>query len=254
VSGTAPAVARRTRRADRASAKTLAVALHDVEPATFERCALIRDWLDDLGVDRITLLVIPAADLHPVGDRSPELTAWLAHRARRGDEIAQHGFRHLQLRSASVPRQLVARAQGARAAEFVGLGDADTRRVVDAGRRVLRLAGLDVRGFVAPAYAYTPALRATLAERFAWWAGLVQLHAGDRVRLAPAVGLGTSGPLKRAASPALLRLGAALAGGTLRLDLHPADLDHPRHVLALERVLRAGRRRTAVTLHELACP
>ena len=44
---------------------TIAVALHDIEPATFERCALIRDWLDDHGVDRVTLLVIPARDLHP---------------------------------------------------------------------------------------------------------------------------------------------------------------------------------------------
>ena len=47
---------------------TIAVSLHDVEPATFERCALIRDWLDDLGVDRVTLLVIPAPDLHPFHD------------------------------------------------------------------------------------------------------------------------------------------------------------------------------------------
>jgi predicted deacetylase len=233
---------------------TLAVALHDVEPATFERCALIRDWLDDLGVDRITLLVIPAADMHPVGDRAPELTSWLAERARRGDEIAQHGFQHLQVRRASRVRQLVARAQGARAAEFVGLGEADTRRVVDAGRRILHLAGLDARGFVAPAYAYTPALRAALTERFAWWAGLVRLHAGDRVRLAPAVGLGTSGPVKRATSPVALRVGAALSGRTLRLDLHPADLDHPRHVLALESVLRGtARRREPVTLDQLAC-
>jgi len=45
--------------------RTLAVALHDIEPATFERAALLRDWLDDLGVGRVTLLVIPARDLHP---------------------------------------------------------------------------------------------------------------------------------------------------------------------------------------------
>ena len=44
-------------------AGSIAVALHDVEPATFERCALIRDWLSDHGVARATLLVIPAPDL-----------------------------------------------------------------------------------------------------------------------------------------------------------------------------------------------
>jgi hypothetical protein len=40
---------------------------------------------------------------------------------------------------------------------------------------------------------------------------------------------------------------------TLRLDLHPTDLRHPRHMMALEWVLkRTGSRRTAVTYRELA--
>ena len=56
--------------------RTIAVALHDIEPATFERCALIRDWLDDHGVGRVTLLVIPARDLHPLAE----------HHASRGGE------------------------------------------------------------------------------------------------------------------------------------------------------------------------
>ena len=232
--------------------KSIAVTLHDVEPATFERCALIRDWLDDLGVELVTLLVIPAADLHPVGDRAPELTAWLRERALAGDEVAQHGFQHLQLRQARLPRQVVARLQGDRVAEFVGLGTSDTRRAIDAGRRILKLAGLDARGFVAPAYAYTPALRATLAERFTWWAGLWRVHTIAGPRTSPALCLGTSGPVKRATSPALVRAGALMAGRTLRLDLHPADLDHPRHVMAVERVLDRARRRTSVTLSQLA--
>ena len=75
-------------------ARCIAVALHDVEPATFERCALIRDWLDDHGIERVTLLVIPAPDLHPFHDRRPEMVQWLAECAARGDAIAQHGFQH----------------------------------------------------------------------------------------------------------------------------------------------------------------
>jgi hypothetical protein len=59
-------------------AGSIAVALHDVEPATVERCALIRDWLDDHGIARVTLLVIPAPDLHPFNDRRPEMVQWLA--------------------------------------------------------------------------------------------------------------------------------------------------------------------------------
>lgn len=139
------------------SRRTIAVALHDIEPATFERCALIRDWLDDHGVNQVTLLVIPARDLHPLAERSPEMVSWLIDRERSGDAIAQHGFQHLR-----------------------------------SGR--------------------------------------------------------SRGPYQT-----LLRAGALVSGATLRLDLHPSDLDHPNHMLALEWVLqRSASSRKAVTYEQLA--
>jgi len=247
------------------SLRTIAVALHDIEPATFERCALIRDWLDDHGVDRVTLLVIPARDLHPLHERSPEMVDWLAERRRLGDSIAQHGFQHRRLRSAGWRPPLQA-LRGGRGAEFVGLDDTETRRAVEAGWRLLKLAGIEPDGFVAPAYAYTPALRRALGVRYRWWASLLGLHgaltleqahdASQRPawrQLAPAWSLGGDGLAGRALSPALLRTGGLLAGRTLRLDLHPADLQRPRHMLALEWVLqRAAHRRTAATYDELA--
>jgi len=137
---------------------------------------------------------------------------------------------------------------------------------VDAGWRVLKLAGVEPDGFVAPAYAYTPALRRVLPQRFRWWAGLLRLHRASAVTerdlprqlapvrgLAPAWGMGSESPLPRALSPVLIRAGSLLCGNTLRLDLHPADLQHPRHMLALEWVLqRAGGRREAITYDDLA--
>ncbi|HMD56085.1 MAG TPA: DUF2334 domain-containing protein [Solirubrobacteraceae bacterium] len=232
--------------------QTIAVALHGIEPATFERCALIRDWLDDHGVDRATLLVIPARDLHPVGERSPEMVAWLAERSRAGDSIAQHGFQHDPLRPAGALRR--------RSGEFRGLDDEETRRAVHAGWRVLKLAGIEPDGFVAPAYAYTSALREALTYRFRWWAGLLRVHRAQvalqapvRTPLTPAFSLATAGPLARAISPPLLRAGSLLPTSALRLDLHPSDLSNPRHMLALEWVLsRNGERRTAITYRELA--
>jgi len=237
----------------------IAVALHDIEPATFERCALMRDWLDDHGVDRVTLLVIPARDLHPLDGRSPEMADWLLDRRRAGDSIAQHGFRHEQLRRGAISRQALAHGRGRRAAEFVGLDGDETRRAVDAGWRVLKLAGLEPEGFVAPAYAYTPELRELLPRRFRWWAGLLRLHrplappeGEPRRLLAPAWGIGTHSPLRRALSPSLIRAGSVLCGHTMRLDLHPADLQHTRYMLALEWILgRAGNKRQAITYDEL---
>jgi predicted deacetylase len=259
------------------SRRTLAVALHDIEPATFERCALIRDWLDDHGVDRVTLLVIPARDLHPLAERSPEMVSWLIERERMGDAIAQHGFQHLRSAPARGARQALLGIGGAHEAEFVGLDAPETRRAVDAGRRVLKLAGIEPRGFVAPGYAYTPALRQTLRERFHWWAALLGLHrahpaqariaaegpngasrrtsrtSGRRDLLGPPIAVSSSGRLRSLLSPTLLRAGALLSGGTLRLDLHPSDLDHPNHMLALEWVLgRSAAHREAVTYEQLA--
>jgi predicted deacetylase len=238
-------------------ARCIAVALHGIEPATFERCALIRDWLYDHGVDRVTLLVIPARDLHPVGERSPEMVAWLEERGRAGDTIAQHGFQHVPLRRAGRSLPL---GPCRRRGEFSRLDLEETRRAVAAGWRVLKLAGIEPEGFVAPAYAYTGALHATLRERFRWWAGLLRIHRGTApgargrtLALAPAFGLAPSGRLPRLISPPLVRAGSVLSPGTLRVDVHPGDLAHSRHMLALEWVLgRDGNRRTAVTYRELA--
>jgi predicted deacetylase len=232
--------------------RTIAVAIHDVEPATYERCALIRDWLDDHGVDRVTLLVIPAADLHPFFQRRPELAAWLLDCRDRGDAIAQHGLRHRRVRPPGALRRPLAAWQGGAAAEFPGLDASETAASVEAGRRTLARAGLEPRGFVAPGYAYTPALRSALAHSFDWWATLLSLRRARGGRsMSPALCLGTSSRLKLAFSPLLVRGGAATAGRMLRLDLHPADFEHPGHVLALESVLRNARGRQAVTYDEL---
>jgi predicted deacetylase len=239
----------------RSGRATIAVALHDIEPATFDRCALIRDWLDDHGIDRVTLLVIPARDLHPLSDRRPEIAIWLDQRRRSGDAIAQHGFQHFRSRQPYWSRPLRPRLHS-EAAEFIGLGERDTERALDAGRRVLKLAGIEPQGFVAPAYAYTPALRQMLDTRFRWWAGSWGLHAtgaSSSTRTGPAIGLAGGTVARRAVSPGLLRAATLLAGDTLRLDVHPTDLALPGHMLTLDWVLRHSvKRRRAVTYDELA--
>ena len=235
---------------DRVDSPKLAIALHDVEPASYRRCHEVREWLYARGVDRVTLLVIPAPQLHPFTSRSPELAYWLLDRQDAGDAIAQHGLRHRQTRPARFGTRIVRHWQGGIAAEYAGMSAEATAESVEAGRRVLVDAGVTPRGFVAPAYAYTGALRAVLAERFDWWATLLGLH-GRAPSRTPALCLGTSGPVKRGTSPLVVRAGARFSRDLLRLDLHPADFDHPRHVEAVERVLHVARDRAAVTYDDL---
>lgn len=230
------------------------MALHDVEPGTYERCAEIRGWLGERGVDRLTLLVVPAADLHPFHRREPEMAAWLRAQAAAGDGVAQHGLRHRRTRGAPGPREWLAGLQGPfGSAEFVGLGAAETRAAVRAGRRIMTAAGIEPDGFVAPAYAYTPALRRELSEDYSWWAGLLHVHTGrpGHGLFAPAVSLGGSTPLRRALSPGWARVSARRPARVLRLDVHPGDFDHPGHRGALEAVLRGAAGRRALTYGEL---
>jgi predicted deacetylase len=228
----------------------VAVALHDVEPRAAARCRDVRVWLGERGVRRVTLLAIPAPRDCPLR-RSGSFASWLRERQSRGDEVAQHGFRHLRTGGAGMIRGWIADRQGGDAAEFVGLDRDSTVGALDGGREILRDAGIEVQGFVAPAYAYTDPLRRELPGRYEWWADLLGVHSPAGPRFATALCLGTSTAFKRASSPALVRGLARLAGSLLRVDVHPADFDHRRCRIALERALAAGRR-DAVTYGELA--
>ena len=234
----------------------IAVALHDVDAGTFDACVRIRDWLGQRGIDRATLLVIPATRLHQFQDLRPEMVGWLRERRLAGDAIAQHGFQHLQRRRGPLVRGTLARLSGSGAGEFAALDRDETTNALAAGRRILGRAGMRPAGFVAPAYVYTPALRRQLAEGYAWWAGLWRVHVrtttGVRALRSPALCLGTSRPMRAALSPAVVRARARLAGSLLRRDVHPADFSRRRHLAALERVIELAAGREAVTYDEVA--
>lgn len=231
----------------------LAVAVHDVEPRSFARSREIRSWLARRGLDRVTLLVIPAADLHPIGTRAPELAMWLRSQVAGGDVVAQHGLVHRVSGTPPWPRSTLAAWQGGAAAEFPGLSREDAARRVDTGLRLLREIELDPRGFVAPGYAYTRALRGILAETHEWFADLRAVRRGDGDVRAPALCLGSSTLIKRTLSPPLIRIAARASGEIMRVDVHPADFDQSTHLATLARVLDRARAegRVPVTYDEL---
>ena len=125
----------------------------------------------------------------------------------------------------------------------------------------MKLAGIEPDGFVAPAYAYTAALRQALRRRFRWWADLLRVHrAADEDGRAPASDLAR-------ARLQLRRRRARSAGCSRRRWSAPARCCRPprcawtcipptcatpRHMMALEWVLQRSRCREAVTYGELA--
>jgi len=230
----------------------LAVALHDVEPRTFARSREIRRWLEQRGIDQVTLLVIPAADLHPIGARAPDLAAWLRRRVACGDAIAQHGLVHRASGTPRWPRSALAAWQGGAAAEFPGLPPEDAARRVAAGRKLLHEIELDPRGFVAPGYAYTRALRGILTQSHDWFADIRTVRFHDAEIHAHALCMGSSTKLKRALSPPIIRAAARTTGEVMRIDIHPADFDQPGHIRTLETLLTRAAGRTPITYDNLS--
>ncbi len=147
--------------------------------------------------------------MHPFPARSPELAYWLLDRQDGGDAIAQHGLHHRRRVPGRCSRARCGAGRAARPPSTRGSTRRPPRSRSRPAGACSRARACTSRGFVAPAYAYTRALRTVLGERFDWWATLLTLHASAAAR-SPALCLGTSSPLKRVVSPLVVRAGATL--------------------------------------------
>ncbi len=130
--------------------RTLCIVLHDVAPQTRERCQTILDALARLGDFPVTLLAVPS---HHGAGRDAAFEAWLRERADRGDDIALHGYHHLDDGRPKgvldgLRRRVYTRGEG----EFWDLPLAEARRRIDAGLAWLASFGIVPAGFVAPAW------------------------------------------------------------------------------------------------------
>ena len=221
--------------------RTLAVAVHDIEPATFERAALIRDWLDDLGVDRVTLLVIPARDMHPLSDRRPEVATWLLD-APAGATRSPSTASATSSRAARAGRRIRATPPPAnRRSSSAWTGCRRRGRWTPAGGSSSSPGSSRAASWPRP----TPTRRSCASRcgpAFQWWAGAWGLHpTGTRAR---AHHSGHRSRLARRRTTAASASLPACCARRPRGGPHPADRPAPArprlasHMLALEDVIR----------------
>jgi len=221
------------------------VAVHDVSPVHTRRLDVLYRLLDELGVRRYALLVVP--DWHggwPLG-QYPQFTAQLRERAATGVEIMLHGLRHDEV---GLPRPLAHRmrtfGRTDHEGEFASLPPAEARARIDQGLATLRAAGLDAIGFVPPAWLGAPGL-----ERVVHDAGLgftedtrsiVVLATGRRIR-APTTCWSTRTAWRARGSlvVAALRLRLERTRPLVRVALHPPDVESPAVLASCRRTLGA---------------
>jgi len=242
------------------SEKSLCIVIHDVAPATWDACRWLLDRVTARGPFPVTLLAVPRYHAMP---RNAGFERWLCERSRGGDEIALHGFDHLDHGQPAtgfdrLRRGFYTRGEG----EFAAIDfEAATRRI-QAGRTWLAELGLRPAGFVAPAWLLgREAWRALRAQPFLYTCTLRRIHllgtnrgaAGPRSLVCQSQVYSSSSAWRRSMSVAWNESLAwcQRASPIVRLELHPGD-DRPvvsrswQHLLETQAAVRR-----VCTLHQV---
>ncbi|MEP6657182.1 MAG: polysaccharide deacetylase family protein [Betaproteobacteria bacterium] len=249
----------RTDRAVRSSTAPLCVELHDVAPLTWGLCARLLAMIDALGplVGPIPLSLLVVPDYHHRGriTGDPAFLQAIDARITGGDEVALHGYHHLDEGPApSRPadwfrRRVRTFSEG----ELAATDDTAAAECIALGRAEFAAAGWSVTGFVPPAWLLGSAARTALsASSFSYTAVRNGFYRLPNWEFIPATMLSYAAfsPWRRVLSKPVLeyQFRRADPARPLRLALHPVDARHPRvleHWRTL--LLRALQRRNAMT-------
>jgi len=237
------------------------VSVHDVTPRHFERLRTIDLLLGKHGLaGRYSALIVPNFwHEWPLADH-PEFLSWLRRALDDGVEPVLHGYFHVdESEHRSAWDRLRGRTMTASEGEFLGLSKEAARARIVAGQRLLHdHLGTAPQVFIAPAWLYSPGTHEALTD-------LGLAVAEDHLRVwSPATGATLArGPVLSYASRTRARIAAswlwsrastALLGPmpTLRLAIHPHDLDVPTLERELDRALATLlRERTPILYRDL---
>jgi uncharacterized protein len=209
--------------------RALCVVLHDVANATLAQCERTIDAIHEVAPVPLTLLAVPRYHCEP---SSMAFGRWLRDRFWSGDEIALHGYTHLDDGTPRnfidrIRRQHYTRGEG----EFCDLPLPEAMRRLTAGVHWFHKQRLPLRGFVAPAWLLSEGTWEALR-----WIELSYTCTLRQLVLLPERRAITSQSLVYSTSTAWRRQAsrgwnAAVAAALrrnplLRLELHPRDAEH----------------------------
>jgi predicted deacetylase len=240
----------------------LCVSIHDVAPATWPDCLRLVQAIRAVADIPLTWLVVPHYHFRP--ERSAAMEAGLDAFLARGDELALHGYSHLDTEAdggglrARFLRNVYTRREG----EFSALERDEARRRIDLGLEWFRARGWTPTGFVPPAWLLGEGAWQALRESpFTYTTTFSHFHClggdagGVKPLLSPSMVYAARNRSGRWLSPRVADATAAMLAGSklVRFSLHPPDARYPELVRHTQQVLeRLLEHRTAVTKAECA--
>lgn len=231
------------------------VSIHDVSPYLEREVEVALEMAHAHGV-RPALLVVPDFwGKAPLLDH-PAFCERLRALEADGHEVYLHGFYHHARAWSDEPRDDVGALGRARwlfaqkvvsggNAEFSDVSEAEARARLDDGERVLREAGLTIKGFVAPAWSMPRWVLPLLAERgYAFTEDHTRVYdpISGRSRASLVLNYASRTPARLLSSVAFCRLARpARAVVPTRIAIHPFDMQYALLRRETESLLRWGR-------------
>lgn len=230
---------------DRLRAHPVHVSIHDVSPAFAREVEAALEACAREGATP-ALLVVPNFHGQWPLEEHPAFVDRLRALGASGHELMLHGFFHLASGQGRGLRSAFAqRVASAGEAELANLPRDEGERRIDEGAAALRALGLEVRGFVAPAWQMAPWVLGALADRGVRYAeDHVRVYDPFAGRARPSLVLNfASRTPARLASSALFVRAATPFRGLLptRIALHPGDMRSAVLCREVASVLRAAR-------------
>jgi predicted deacetylase len=133
-------------------ARMLCVSIHDVAPATWADCLRLVEAVRAVADIPLTWLVVPHYHFRP--EQSPAMEACLNVALERGDELALHGYSHLDTEAGGggLRTRFLRNVYTRREGEFAALTEAEARRRLELGLDWFAARGWTPTGFVPPAW------------------------------------------------------------------------------------------------------
>jgi predicted deacetylase len=221
----------------------LIVSIHDVAPPNWVQVEKILKHLWRLGVRKRSLLVIPNFRGCWRVDEYREFAEWLCERQREGDEIILHGFEHNEVHKAQgvrdwIKNQLYTQGEG----EFLALNYEEARNRIERGIAILKAAGVESSGFVAPAWLINRAgLTAVKDLGFEYTNSYTRItdFVSGKSKFVPSLVFGP-GRLNEDFSLLLQRLASKLIRwqSSVRVVIHPPCVEHDRRFEGILAMIR----------------
>jgi len=144
----------------------VAIALHDVSPATWRECQALLAMLDATGAGPLSLLVVPHYHYRVPITEDLAFRNAMDERLARGDELVLHGFHHVDAEPPPrtlrgfVERRLLTRSEG----EFAALPLDAAKGRLARGIAMFDALGWPLHGFVPPAWLASAAARTAITQ------------------------------------------------------------------------------------------